>query len=310
MATKVLFVGIGGVGGFFGGKLAHHYEGNSEVEICFLARGKHLESIQNNGLIVNHLEENFIAKPAIVSSDASEIGECDYVFFATKNYSLVNVAKEVQPCINENTKIITLLNGVSSVGVLETLFPNNEVLNGCVYILSKIQSPGVIENFGNIQKMFFGRNHESVEDLRPLEKILVDSGIDFKLSDSILETTWSKFVFISAVGTSSSYFDVGIGEILEDELKAIILTQLLAEVAAVGIAKGVTLESSIVTDVISKLKRLPKNTTSSMQRDFRNGNQTELESLTHFVIQEAAAMNVQVPTYNKLYLDLLKKAPK
>ncbi|MGB0805215.1 MAG: ketopantoate reductase family protein [Salibacteraceae bacterium] len=309
MATKILFVGIGGVGGFFGGKLAQFYENKPHVEVCFLARGKHLENMHNYGLSVHHLNQHFSANPSLLSDKGDEIGECDYVFFATKNYSLTKVAKQVIPCIGAHTKIITLLNGVSSLDVLEQLFPHNEVINGCVYILSKIKSPGVIENFGNIQKMFFGRNQESVEDLRGIEKIFLDAGIDFKLSDSILEITWSKFVFISAVGTSSSYFDVGIGEILEDEAKAKILTQLLEEVAALGKAKGVRLESSIVQDVISKLKRLPKDTTSSMQRDFRNGSETEIDSLTHFVINEAKDLGVAVPTYNELYNDLIKKLP-
>lgn len=301
---KILFVGIGGVGGFFGGQLAKRYNDHGDVEILFLARGPHLEQIQKNGLTINHLEESYTVHPDKASDRPSDFGICDYIFICTKNYSVNDIAASLHPCMGKNTKVITLLNGVGSVEVLRQHFLHNEVLNGCVYILSKIQEPGVIHNFGNIQKMFFGRDHQSVDDLKELESALIDAGVDFTLSQAISEVTWAKFVFISAVGTATSYYNLGLGEIIANESYHQVLTQLLEEVSALGIKKGVKLKNTIVADVLGKLERLPYDTTSSMQRDFQNGNKTELEALTGYVVFQSREMGIAAPTYERLYSEL------
>ena len=307
MKTKILFAGIGGVGGYFGGKVANYYTSSTEVDISFLARGKHLEEIRKNGLRVNHLDSSFVAYPHKVSDSPKDLGEMDYIFLCTKSYDVASVAEMLRPCLSSSTKIITLLNGVDSVSVIRDIYPDNEVVNGCVYILSKIETYGVIQNFGNIQKMFFGRNHTSVDDLNMLEEIFLNAGVDVTLTDSILETTWSKFVFISGVGTSTSYFDIGLGAILEDQEKRVVLRSLLEEVKSVGCALGVKLKDDLVPSIIKKLESLAYDTTSSMQRDFQNENKTELKSLTQYVINEGERLGVDTRTYHKLFEVLNKR---
>ncbi|MFT5877403.1 MAG: 2-dehydropantoate 2-reductase [Salibacteraceae bacterium] len=303
---RVLFAGIGGVGGFFGGMLAHYYKNNLDVSVCFLARGAHLVKIQKEGLLVKHKENSFVTIPHLASDSPAELGAMDYIFLSTKSYDVAQTAKMLQPCIGPKTKIITLLNGVDSVGVIRDIYPHNEVVNGCVYILSKIESPGVVVNFGGVQKLFLGRNHQGIDDLKPLESVLVKAGIDAVLTDAVLETTWSKYVFISGVGTSTSFFDVGLGAILESEDKRAILVSLLEEVKAVGKAMGVALNDDLVDVTLTRLANLPFDTTSSMQRDFQNGNKTELNSQTKFVIDQGVLLGVATPTYEKLF-PLLKE---
>lgn len=307
---NILFAGMGGVGGFFGGKLASYYQSDSEVKVSFLARGKHLEEIKKNGLFVKHKEDSFRAMPYMASDLPKKLGVMDYIFLSTKSYDVLETAKSLHPCMGVHTQIICLLNGVDSVPVIRGLYPDNEIVNGCVYILSKIESEGIIYNFGNVQKLFFGRNHAATLDLKPLEDVLVKAGIDAVLTDAILETTWSKFVFISGVGTSTSYFDTGLGVILEDPEKRSVLVSLLEEVMLVGVALGVKLDENLVEVTIKRLENLASTTTSSMQRDFQNGNKTELNSLTKFVLDQGEILGVQTPTYQLLYPVLKKRERK
>ena len=88
MKTKILIVGIGGVGGYYGGLLARKYENHPEIEISFVARGAHLEAIQQNGLKVIAENETFVARPAIATNNVSETGIADYIILATKSYDL------------------------------------------------------------------------------------------------------------------------------------------------------------------------------------------------------------------------------
>lgn len=304
---NILFAGIGGVGGYFGGVLAHHYEESDVVNISFLARGKHLKKIQSEGLQIKHNESTRIAKPFHASADPSHLGWMDVVFLSTKSYDVAATAKMLAPCISSHTKIITLLNGVDSLGIIRDIYPNNEVLNGCVYILSKLDGPGVIHNFGQVQKMFFGRDHQDIADLKPLEQIVLDAGLDVVLTDAILETTWTKFVFISGVGSCTSYFDEVLGAIFEADEKKQVLVNLLEEVTKVGKALGVKLDDNVVEITLGRLSKLPFDTTSSMQRDFRNGGKTEVDSQTGFVLMKGKEMGVELPTYEMVYSSLKER---
>jgi 2-dehydropantoate 2-reductase len=302
--TRILIAGIGGVGGYFGGMLAKACQNNAEVEINFLARGAHLEKIKNNGLKVIHLDTEVVVHPAMVSDLPEAIGKVDYIIMATKSYDVAATAKALKPCVGSNTRILRLLNGVDSIGVLQAVFHENEMFNGSVYLHSKIKEPGVIENFGNIQKLFFGLDSDDLTHLKPLESIFKESGIDVTLSATISEITWAKFIFISAVATSTSYFDDELGAILETKEKRAVMELLVQEVTDVGREKGISIAPDILEKVMSKLESLPYSTTSSMQRDFRQNKTTELQSLTTFVIDEAKKLGIETPTYNKLFLSL------
>lgn len=304
---KILIVGIGGVGGFFGGKLAYQYRDSSDLEIFFLARGAHLNQIQKKGLQIKHLGETYTCQPDKSSDDPGEFGKVDVIIYCTKAYGLESIASQLEANMHSGTKVLTLLNGVDSYEKLVEMYPGHNVINGCVYILSRIESPGVIENFGQKHQLFFGYDHQDISELRPLEELFQAAGINAKLSDSISEITWAKFIFISAVATSTSYYNITLGEILADENKRKVLVQLIREVKEVGLKKQVTIADDIEADILNKLEKLPFETTSSMQRDFRQHKQTEVQSLTEYVIQEGENLRVVTPTYIELYKDLITR---
>ncbi len=200
--TKIIIAGIGGVGGYFGGLLANHFYENENVEINYFARGRHLKEIQNNGLKVIKGDSEFIAKPTLATDNPADIGIADFIIIATKSYDLETVIQQLRSCINQDTIILPLLNGVDSKERIKNMFPDNIVLDGCAYIVSRLKQPGVIENSGNIQTLYFGRDNAINERLLLLESLFKEADIEAFLSSSISTIIWEKFIFISPTATS------------------------------------------------------------------------------------------------------------
>ena len=153
---RIAVIGIGGVGGYYGGKLALTYGKSAEHEIIFIARGKHLEAIQKNGLHLKARDGNYVVRPHMATDDPVEAGVFDLVFFCTKSYSLESAAQQFSSCINKNTIVIPLLNGVNNHKRLREVLPEAAVLNACVHIISVIEKPGFIHEKAGPSILTFG----------------------------------------------------------------------------------------------------------------------------------------------------------
>lgn len=306
--TKIIIAGIGGVGGYFGGLLAKKFYNNDKVEICFVARGEHLTEIVNNGLKVIKGSNRFIAKPILATDNPSEIGIADFIIIGTKSYDLETTIQQLGPCINKNTIILPLLNGVDSKERIKSIFPENIVLDGCVYIVSRLKIAGVIENSGNIETLYFGLDNFVNEKLLLLESLFKQANIEATLSNDISKIIWEKFIFISPTATATSYFDKCIGEVLADNEKLKTLTALIEEIKQVAKTKQVAISEDITEKTLNKLKALPFKTTSSMHSDFQNHkHKNELQSLTGYMVREGKKYNLSTPTYDKIYIKLRNK---
>ena len=309
--TKIIIAGIGGVGGYFGGLLAKRFYGDENVEINFVARGKHLIEIQDNGLKVIKGENQFTAKPNISTDKPFEIGIADLIIISTKSYDLESVLQQLQPCINDSTFILPLLNGVDSKEKIKCNYPNNIVLDGCVYIVSRLKQDGVIENIGNIQTLYFGLDNYMCDKLIVIEKLFKEANIEATLSQSISKIIWEKFIFLSPIATATSYYDKCIGEIISNFETLETTKSLIEEVVQLAKVKNINISEDITEKTLDKLKTLPFETTSSMHNDFKSKkSRTELQTLTGYVLQESKKYNIVTPTYLKLNADLEKKSGK
>ena len=304
--TKIVVAGIGGVGGYFGGLLAQKYENSTEVEICFLARGEHLREINEKGLKVIRGVNEFIARSAIATDNTSEIGVADFILICTKSYDLDATIEQLKPCIVENTILVPLLNGVESVSRIKKILPEVNVLDGCVYIVSSVKAAGIIENTGINQKLFFGPGTFNNHRLLWLEKIMIEAGIEATLSDSISTTVWEKFIFISSIATATSYFNCSIGKLIEEN--EVTLIQLIEEVKLIAFAKGISFNPDITAYIVNYNKLLPYDSTSSMHRDYKNMKpNTEVETLTGYIVRTGKELNIETPVFNKAYRHLKTK---
>ncbi|MES2239195.1 MAG: 2-dehydropantoate 2-reductase [Bacteroidota bacterium] len=301
MQTRIGILGLGGVGGYFGGLLAKAYAESDEIEIVFIARNETQKIIAAKGLKIILDESEYVAFPKLVSNNPDEIGKLDYLICATKTYDIEESLISIQKCIKKSTIILPLYNGVDAPERIQTLFPENEVLQGCVYVVSFIQSRGVIRKIGHFEKLFFGSSMASIAKLNKLQSIFENAGIQSHLSETIEETVWEKFIFISPLASATSYLNQNIGEIVNSESNRKFYVALLNEITMVAAVKGLAIPNDIILQTIQKLQKSPQEATSSMHRDILAGHKSELVSLTEFVIKEAAKYEVETPTYQMVF---------
>lgn len=300
--TKIVIAGIGGVGGYFGGVLAKHFQESDEVKIDFIARGAHLTAIRDHGLKVIAGQNVFTARPSLATDNAAETGIADFLIICTKSYDLESMLHHLRLCIDTNTIILPLLNGVDNKARIKKMLPGNIVLDGCVYIVSRLIQAGVVENSGNIQSLHFGLDNVDNQRLQLLESIFKQVGIDATLSKNIGLSIWEKYIFVSPVATATSYFNTNIGSLHADTEKSNMLVALVEEVVQVGRSISVPVPENIVEKTVSKLKALPFEATSSMHADFQQQKPgTELETLTGFVVLEGEKHRIATPVYALMY---------
>ncbi|MFE3867704.1 ketopantoate reductase family protein [Flavobacterium sp. LS2P90] len=304
MKTRIGILGMGGVGGYFGGLLAKGYAESDSVEIIFIARGETQKAIAQNGLKIILEESEITVFPSIVSDDSTIIGKLDYLICATKTYDIEESLLSIKKNITKNTVILPLYNGVDAPERISNLFPDNEVLRGCVYIVSMIVSSGVIKKIGAYEKLFFGSRTAPIATLNKLQAIFQKASIESYLVDDIEETIWEKFIFISALASATSYLDQNIGEILDSQSSRGVYVSLLNEITMIAAVKGLNLPADIIMQTILKLEKTPRDATSSMHRDLMAGRKIELFSLTEFVVNEGLKYEIETPTY-QMVLDKL-----
>lgn len=307
MKTKIVIAGLGGVGGYYGGLLAKHYTDDPEIEICFLARGEHLKKVQENGLKLINETGTLVVKPALATDDVNEIGTADYVIMATKSYDLESMVEQIKPCVGNTTVILPLLNGIDNSERIRAMLPDTEVWDGCVYIVTRLTSPGVVESTGKVHRLNFGWENRTTERLRSFEKILKNTGIDATFNEDIITKIWQKFFFISSSATLTSYFNVGFRDLVTDEQRKDTLIRILEELLLVANAEGADIDRSEIEKIVHQLEKLPEDSTSSMHSDFKAGKTTELETLTGIVVKLARKHGIDAPGYAKIYSALSKR---
>ena len=299
---RIAFLGLGGVGGYFGAKLARTYDGSDSIEISFLCRERTAAAIRERGIRLITPGQEFVTHPHRVITRCDGQATFDFLIVAVKGYDLAASLNQFRACIGPGTVILPLLNGVDAPHIIRRMFPANPVLEGCVYIVSRITSPGVITETGNIHQLHFGgRDSNRCTELFELIRSAHD---DTFLHDNINGVIWEKFVFISSIASLTSFLDKKIGQIFQSEQDLGLLKALIGEVVEVAKAEGVELRADIVSGTLDKMSRLPFDTTSSMHSDFKAGNQTEIDSLTGHVIQLAHAHRISCPVYEKIYVAL------
>lgn len=305
---KIAFAGLGGVGGYYGAAVARFLEGSEADRAVFLARGEHLKAIHDHGLKVITPEGEFTARPALATDNPSEAGVVDVLVVAVKGYDLESAGREFAPLVNEQTVVLPLLNGVNSPEILASVLPPCRMLNGCVYISSSIEAPGVIRQTGGNRKLFFGSPEGNSEDFRFLEDFLRKCGIDAALLENIDEAVWTKFIFLSPFAGATSLFRRNFGEVLAGEDSAPMLRGMMQEVEAIARMKGISLSADIVDLSMEKGRSFPPETKSSMQLDCERGNRTEVDSLLGFVVREGERLGADVPLTRGVLDALLLRA--
>jgi 2-dehydropantoate 2-reductase len=302
---KIAIIGTGGVGGYFGGRLAK--AGN---DVTFLARGKHLEAMMSHGLIVQSITENFTIQPVQATDSITSIEKVDLVLLCVKSWLVKDMAKDLMPLLNENTMVLPLQNGVMAAEELQSVIPSHHVLGGLCRIISKIEAPGVIRHFGVDPTVVFGElNNGKSARVVKLQKVFEQAGFNAHISHDIQADIWKKFIQICISGllgvTRVPYG--GIREVKETRGMMIVLFQ---EVYDLSQKLGINIAPDFVEKAVGVVDSFDYNASASLARDIWEGRPSELEYQNGTVVRLAEKYGLEVPVNKFIYSVLLPQERK
>lgn len=303
---NIVIYGTGGVGGYFGARLAQ--SGNN---VTFIARGKHLEAIQKNGLQLKSIKGNYLLKPVNATSNIFEVEIIDLILICVKTWQLQEVAEIIKPVLNENTIVIPLLNGVENSSVLCSVIDEKHVLGGLCKVVSFIEDFGIINHMSYEPTIVFGElANVKTERALQLEKVFKNSGISTKLASDIQKEIWTKFLFITTVSAIGALTRATIGEMIASEEIKKIMYQTAEEILNISKAKGVDLHKDIIEKQFQIIESQPYNTTSSLQRDMMKGKPSELASQNGAIVKMGKELGIPTPVNDFIYYCLLPQENK
>ncbi|MEW1994823.1 ketopantoate reductase family protein [Streptomyces coelicoflavus] len=297
---RIAVIGAGGVGGYFGARLAA--AGN---EVTFVARGGHLEAVRRNGLVVHSPLGELRTSPDSVVGSVSELGPTDLVLVAVKLWDTETVADQLRSSEARNAPVLSLQNGVHKDAVLRDRLTEEQVLGGVCFISAFIEEPGVVRHNSPLQKVVLGPYGPGpTETGRAVLAAFRDAGIDAEGSDDIERVIWEKFVFLVGLSATTATIRRPIGVVRAHERSRALLYDVMAETVAVARASGVRLDSDFAQDRLDFCDTLPAAMTSSMHNDLDKGNRLELPWLSGGVVELAGRLDVPVPR-NRTVADIL-----
>jgi 2-dehydropantoate 2-reductase len=289
--VKIAVMGTGGVGGYFGGRLAQHGE-----DVHFIARGAHLRAIQDRGLAVRSYYGDFHINPARVTENPADIGPVDVVMFCVKMWETESAGRAIQPLVGEDTAVISFQNGVDNEEVLARILGSDHVLGGAAYIFTSIAAPGVIEHVGQNARLVFGElDGRSTPRAVAFCAVAKAAGIDASLSSNITKDLWSKFVFICALSGVCTAARSSVGPVVHNPETWQLLVDCMKEVAAVSGARGVALGDDFVERQLVGAQALPPDQKPSMLYDLEHGNRLEVPWLNGTVARLGEELGVPTP---------------
>jgi 2-dehydropantoate 2-reductase len=298
---KIAVMGAGGVGGYFGAKLAASGE-----EVHFIARGAHLEAMRRDGLQVHSANGDVLIKPVKADNDPAAVGPVDLVLIAVKLWSTAEALRDAKPMVGPGTAVVSFQNGVVAVDDIAKAYGKERALGGVANIAAVIEKPGVIRHTGTMAILTVG---ELDGKASPRVKAFVDActkaGIQARSSDDIRKTIWEKYVFLVAASAMTTLTRLPLGAVREDPDTRALTRQIMSEVVAVGKAKGVTLENDMPDKLLERLDTMPREMVASMLGDLERGNRLELPWLSGGVVAMGKDIGIAAPA-NGFVLAALK----
>ncbi len=301
---KIAVIGIGGVGGYFGGKLATAIEKKPEHKIYFVARGKHGEEIRKNGLILKTAEEGtIVCKPNETFYSVKDLPKADVYFICVKQYDLDEVLIQLQSKIDDSSIIIPLLNGIDIYERIRHRISKGLIFPACVYVGTHIAKPGVVEQVGGACQIIFGTDKKIKSDKPALLcELMENAKINYLWTENHLQNIWEKFLFIAAYAMVCASENKTIGEVYQNPTLKEKTKQIIEEIILVGKAENIVFSENIIEQTLDKALTFPHNTKTSFQRDIEAGRNDERDLFINAIIRLAEKNGINAQSVKKIKL--------
>ena len=310
MIKSVCVYGIGGVGGYFGGRITHEItRSNRAIRVYFIGRGEHLKTIQQHGLSLITDKEKFLCFPNIATDNIRHIPTPDLYLLCVKGYDLDNAVASISKNISADTIILPLLNGVDIYERIRTSLQKGIVSPASVYVSSSIEKPGTIRQKGPEGHIIFGKDPKHLNyNYEYLIGFFNEMGISSTWHGNPYPAIWEKYIFITALSLITAYSGKTIGGVLADDKLKSMTENIMKEVILVGKAKNIDFEQDIVAKTLQKAENFPYETKTSFQRDFEKGNiRHEGDIFGGALIRLAKECNISIPTITEVYGELMTR---
>jgi 2-dehydropantoate 2-reductase len=304
---NIAIIGIGGVGGYFGGKLTQLLQHEKDLNIYFIARGKHLEEIRRNGLLLDTDDGQVICKPTSATDDISKLPQLDFCLICVKSYDLSNMLIRLKPKISNKTMILPLLNGFDIYERIRSVIHNGVVFPSCVYVGTHIEKPGKVVQRGGACTIHFGKDPENDYVDPGIFSLFQKSNIKYNWLDDPYSEIWSKFIFIASFGIVTAGYNKTIGEVMKSEELSKCVKDIMQEIYLIADKKQIQLPSTIIDDSYTKGSKFPFETKTSFQRDYEvKDKKDERDLFGSAVIQMGKQYGVKIDSTEMVY-DLIQK---
>ena len=298
---KILVMGTGGVGGYYGGLLAG--QGN---DVTFIARGAHLFAIRHAGLKVHSIHGDFTVSPANATDDPINVGPVDLILFCVKAYSTDEAAQAIRPAVGAQTVVLSLQNGIDAAERIGKVIGMEHLIGGATWLSSAVEAPGVIRQVSQFRRVVLGElDGTRSERIQSVYEVLKNTGITVELAENILKLLWTKFVFISSASSLGSLTRLPMAEYRSIPETRAMITGLMREVEALARAQNIPLDQDVVQKTLDFMDSTAPHIKASMQLDVESGHRTELESMVGVIGRKGRELNVPTPVADLIYAALL-----
>ena len=297
---KVAVMAAGAVGGYFGGRLAA-----SGIEVHFIARGRNLDVLRQNGLRIESPLGDLHLSEVQATDNPAAIGPVDVVLFAVKLWDSEIAAATCRPLIGPETAVISLQNGIESTALVVSVLGAGHAVGGAAYIASVLAEPGLVRHSSEFARLMFG---EGDGNERPRLIAFHDAcraaGLDANISRNIERDLWEKFVFLVGLSGITGLTREPIGPSLVDSDRRSFFHDLMKEVVAVGRAEGVELDPDFADNRLAFAQTASPDMRASLLEDLKRGNRLELDWLAGEVVRRGRALGVPTPANSAVYVGL------
>jgi len=297
MTIRIAVVGAGGVGGYFGGRLAA-----AGHEVTFVARGDHLAALRRDGLAVESVAGDFTVSPVRATDDTAEVGEVDYVLLGVKTWQLEPAIASLKPLVGPQTAVVTTQNGVEAPHQVAATVGQEAVLPGAVEVIAFLDGPGRVRQIGGGGKLTFAEwDSRPTDRVERLRTALQESGLIASVATDIWAALWSKFLALGSVGAIATLANAPYGVLRSRPGTRQLILDSIAEIQQVATASGINLPADAVDTTMAFMDSLPENGTTSLQRDINAGRPSELEAWTGAVVRLGRQSGTPTPLNDVLY---------
>lgn len=294
---RIAVIGAGGVGGYFGGRLAQ-----AGFDVTFIARGATLAALRERGLRVDSVLGDFLLQPVQATEDPRSVGPVDVILMAVKAWQIAEAAETIGPMLGADTMVVPLENGIEAPDVLERAVGREHAVGGLCAIVSYIVEPGHIRHAASEPTIMFGElDHRRSARVERLREAFVRAGVNADVPPDIHRSMWTKFLFIATLSGIGALTRVPVGQWRNDPDVRAMADASLHEVLALATARGIDLGDDAIARTWQRYDALAPESTASMQRDILDGKPSELEAQLGAIVRLARECGVAAPVTSMLY---------